>query len=210
MTMRPRQGSLGHTCSDTHSVGIFIFPRSITPKGIWNMKIEIWNFNISDEYKQHCLSVFHQLPRCPSEVKKSSKTKKSRKVKKYQPSQEVQARPRSTSHAKKSQPGQEVPSRPRCPIQAKMSHSGQEVLARPRSPSQTEKSQPGQEIPTRPRSSVRPRLPARSRSPPRTRGVKRRGNSTSKWILGNLSMWIIFWWVCSKRDVYLCNIFCVQ
>ena len=94
------------------------------------------NFNIIDVYKQHNLSLFHQLPRSPSNTKKSQPGQEVSK------SQEVLARPRSQSQAKKSQPGQEVPvrprnlstakkSKPRIPCQAKKAQSGQEVQVRP-------------------------------------------------------------------------------
>ena len=78
------------------------------------------NFSDIVVYKQHSLSLLHQLPRSPSQAKKSK------------PSQEVPARPRSPSQAKKSQPGLEVLAKPRGPSQAEKSQLSQEVLAKPR------------------------------------------------------------------------------
>ena len=47
------------------------------------LKVEIWNFHISDVYKQHVLTVLHQSPRSPSKDEKSRKVQMSSKVKKY-------------------------------------------------------------------------------------------------------------------------------
>ena len=88
-------------------------------------------FEIIGEYKQHSFSVFHQLPRNPSQAKKFSPTniKTSQFIKK------------SSQQGEEVQPGQEV-------SKVKKSHQPQDVPLPSRSPYiWVRKSQQGQEVP---------------------------------------------------------------